>query len=378
MRIAIDYTAAVNQRAGIGRFVRNLIGSLITLDTSDQFVLVHAAADDGVAGGAVPEASNVVTRELRLPERWLTILWHRLRVPLPIDWVTGPVDIFHAPDFVLPPVRRGRRVLTVHDLAFLLYPECADTRLREYLMSVVPRSVRAADFVVTDSANTQNDVICMLGADPERTAVVPGGVEPRFRRASPDMVADLRVRLGLDGPFILSIGMIEPRKNWQGLIRAYSQARARYSLPHRLVLAGPRGWLWESIFEERDRSAFRNDIVFLGFVPDADLPALYTAADLFAFPSFYEGFGLPPLEAMACGTPVVVSDAASLPEVVGDAGLTVSADDIDALAEALTRVLLDPTLHASLRAAGLARAGTFTWPAAAERLLEVYRQVAAL
>ncbi|HEY7063234.1 MAG TPA: glycosyltransferase family 1 protein [Chloroflexota bacterium] len=376
MRIAIDYTAAVNQRAGIGRFVRNLVDSLVALDTDDQFVLLHAAPNPG-AEVRLPVAPNVWGSEFRFPERWLTILWHRLRVPLPVEWATGPIDLFHAPDFVLPPVRRARRVLTVHDLAFLLYPECADARLREYLMGVVPRSVRAADFVVTDSANTQNDVICLLGADPGRTAVVPGGVEPRFQPASPEGVADLRYRMGLVEPFILSIGMIEPRKNWQGLIRAYSILRARHSLPHRLVLAGPRGWLSDAIFEERDRSPFRNDVIFPGFVADADLPTLYTAADVFAFPSFYEGFGLPPLEAMACGTPVVISDAASLPEVVGDAGLTIAADDTDALAAALERALIDEQLRAELRTAGLARAATFTWPAAAKALLAVYRQVAA-
>jgi glycosyltransferase involved in cell wall biosynthesis len=376
VRIAIDYTAAVNQRAGIGRLVRNLVASLVALDTEDQFILMHSSPNPG-AEVRVPAAANVVISEFRFPERWMTILWHRLRVPLPVEWATGPVDIFHAPDFVLPPVRRAQRVLTVHDLAFLLYPECADARLREYLMGVVPRSVRAADFVVADSANTQNDVICLLGADPARTAVVPGGVEPRFHPASAEAVADLRARLGLPEPFILSIGMIEPRKNWQGLIRAYSMLRARQSLPHRLVLAGPRGWLSDVVFEERDRSPFRNDVIFPGFVADDDLPALYTAADVFAFPSFYEGFGLPPLEAMACGTPVVVSDAASLPEVVGEAGLTVPAADTAALADALERALLDDDLRARLRADGLARAATFTWSAAAEALLAVYRQVIA-
>ena len=376
MRIGIDYTAAVNQRAGIGRFVRNLVASLVALDRDDQFVLLHTTPNPG-AEVSVPAAPNVSTSEFRFPERWMTILWHRLRVPLPVEWATGPVDIFHAPDFVLPPVRRARRVLTVHDLAFLLYPECADARLREYLMSAVPRSVRAADFVVADSANTQNDVICLLGADPARTAVVPGGVEPRFRPAAPEAVASLRARLGLVEPFILSIGMIEPRKNWQGLIRAYNTVRARHRLPHRLVLAGPRGWLSDVIFEERDRSPFRNDVIFPGFIADDDLPTLYSATDLFAFPSYYEGFGLPPLEAMACGTPVVVSDAASLPEVVGDAGLTVPAEDTEALADALERGLLDEALRARLRADGLARAAKFTWGAAAAALLTVYHHVVA-
>jgi glycosyltransferase involved in cell wall biosynthesis len=377
VRVGIEYTAALNQRAGIGRFVRNLVGSLLAADPQVHWVLLHAALN-GADPGVLPRAPNVTLAEVRLPERWLTILWHRLRVPLPVESFTGPLDIFHAPDFVLPPVRHARRIVTVHDLAFLLYPECADARLRSYLMSVVPRSVQRADFVVADSANTQNDVICLLGADPARTAVVPGGVEARFRPASPEAIAELRGRLGLHAPFVLSIGMIEPRKNWQGLIRAYGQARARHRLPHQLVLAGPRGWLWESIFEERERSPFRNDIIFLGFVADADLPTLYSAAAVFAFPSFYEGFGLPPLEAMACGTPVVVSDAASLPEVVGDAGLTVAAEDTDGLAEALARVLLDEALHARLAAAGRARAAQFTWQAAATRQLAVYRHVLTL
>ncbi len=376
MRVAIDYSAALNQRAGIGRFVRNLVRSVLAVDHDDQFVLLYAAAR-GSGRPPLPTSARVAGRRLPLNERWMTVLWHRLNLPLPVEWFSGPVDVFHAPDFVLPPVRRARSVLTVHDLAFLLYPQCADAKLRDYLMAAVPRSVRQASFIVADSENTRNDVICLLGAVPERTAVVPGGVEPRFRPADSAAVDSLRQRLGLTAPFILSVGMMEPRKNWQGLIQAYSQARARHHLPHQLVLAGPRGWLWESILEERERSPFRNDVVFVGFVPDEDLPALYSAADVFAFPSFYEGFGLPPLEAMACGTPVVVSDAASLPEVVGDAGLTVPPEDVDRLAEALAQLVTDEQQRARLREAGLARAATFTWERAAERMLAVYKQVAA-
>ncbi len=375
MRVAIDYSAALNQRAGIGRFVRNLTASLLAVDTADQFVLLYAAAR-GRERPALPTGARVTPRRLPFSERWMTILWQRLNLRLPVEWFSGPIDVFHAPDFVLPPLRRARSVLTVHDLAFLLSPECADAKLRDYLMAAVPRSVRSASFVVADSENTRNDVICLLGAAPERTAVVPGGVEPRFHPANATVIADLRHRLGLAAPFILSVGMMEPRKNWQGLIQAYSLARARHHLPHLLVLAGPRGWLWESILEERERSPFRNDVLFMGFVADEDLPALYSAADVFAFPSFYEGFGLPPLEAMACGTPVVVSNTASLPEVVGDAGLQVPPQDVDALAEALAQLVLDEPLRARLRQAALERAATFTWARAAERVLEVYKRVA--
>jgi glycosyltransferase involved in cell wall biosynthesis len=274
-------------------------------------------------------------------------------------------------------VRRVPSVLTVHDLAFLLYPECADASLRDYLMAAVPRSVRNASFVVADSENTRNDVICLLGAKPERTEVVPGGVERRFRPADAGAILELRQRLQLTQPFILTLGMMEPRKNWQGLIQAYSLARARHKLTQQLVLAGPRGWLWESVVEERERSPFRNDVLFLGFVPDVDLPTLYSAADAFAFPSFYEGFGLPPLEAMACGTPVVVADAASLPEVVGDAGLKVPPEDVEGLAETLAQITEDQGLRLRLRQAGLDRAATFSWEESGKRILDVYRRVLA-
>jgi glycosyltransferase involved in cell wall biosynthesis len=378
LRIAIDYTSAINQNAGIGRFVRNLVNAVVAHDATDSFVLFHANPNPGRAPN-YPGGSNVSHRELRVSERWANIIWHRLQVPLPADWLTGPIDLFHSPDFVLPPISAARSILTVHDLAFLLYPECADARLRAYLEKTVPRSVRRADYVVADSENTRNDVICLLGVPPERVTVVPGGVDPVFRPVTdPARLLTLRQSIGLDDttPYILFIGVIEPRKNLMGLIEAFDILKSRRSLPHKLVVAGRRGWLSDSTMERAERSPYRSEIVFPGFIPEEDLPTLYSAAEAFAFPSHYEGFGLPVLEAMACGTPVVASRASSLPEVVGDAGMQVDPDDSEHLASALELLALNPEMRADFSTRGIARASTFTWEAAAEVMLDVYHKVA--
>lgn len=377
MRIGIDYTAAVNQSAGIGRLVRSLVHAVAEIDHKNQYVLVHTAPNPG-RSPEVPQAPNFTVRELRFRERFMTALWHRFNVPLAIDLVTGPVDIFHAPDFVLPPVRRGIKIITVHDLAFLIHPECADERLRAFLEHAVPSSAARADFIIADSENTRNDVICLLDADPERVFVVPGGVDSSFSPADPEAVEQVRAAYGLDQPYILAVGVIEPRKNFPRLIDAYNRLRLRSDLPNQLVIAGSRGWLSEETFRQADRSAFPSDIRFTGYVPEADLAALYTGADVFAFPSLYEGFGLPVLEAMACGTPVVCSNTSSLPEFAGDAALLVPPDDTDAIADALQRACEDDLLRDDLRRRGPERARCYQWQRSAERLVEVYEHVVGL
>lgn len=381
MRIAIDYAAAVNQRAGIGRLVRNQVMALAEVDHENSYTLVYPRPNPG-AVPVFPEAANFARRQVPLSERALTVLWHRAHVPLPpADWLSGRVDIYHSPDFVLPPVRHARTILTVHDLAFLLYPECADDQLRAYLESVVPSSVRHADFVVADSENTRNDVVVLLGVSPERVEVVPGGVEPRFAPVTDTaQVNRARLRLGVgDAPFILAVGVLEPRKNLPLLMDAFALLRSEGLVPdHRLVLAGGRGWLVEGILEHREQSPVRDDILLPGFVEDDLLPAVYTIADVLAFPSLYEGFGLPVLEAMACGTPVVASRTSCIPEVAEGAAILVDPQHADELARAIERVVTDRELGASLRARGLERARQFTWRAAAERLLAVYERVGTL
>ena len=381
MRIAIDYSAAVNQRAGVGRLVRNQVLALADVDQTNEYRLVFARPNRGSLQPQFPKARNFSRHEVGLRERWLTILWHRAKVPLPADWLSGRVDLYHSPDFVLPPLRHARGVLTVHDLAFLMHPECADSRLRAYLEEVVPRSVQRADFIIADSENTRNDLVVLMGVSPDAVAVVPGGVEPRFMPIDdPALLQRARRQIGVpDDPFILAIGVIEPRKNLNRLMDAFAQLKKQNKGPAnlKLVLAGGKGWLYDGIYEHHAASPVRDDILLPGFVPDDLLPALYSAADVLAFPSLYEGFGLPILEAMACGTPVVASRASCLPEVAEGAALLVDPDNVDGLAIALEQALCDTDLRRGLIEQGSSRAAEYTWQRAAERLLEVYRSLGA-
>jgi len=378
MRIAIDYSAAVNQHAGIGRLVRNQVLALADLDHDNDYRLVYARPNRD-STPQFPKARNFTRHEVGLGERWLTILWHRVKLPLPADWLTGPVDVYHCPDFVLPPLRKARGILTVHDLAFLMRPDCADERLRGYLEEVVPRSVRRADFIIADSENTRNDLVVLLGAQPASIAVVPGGVEDRFNPITDvTQLKRARDKLGVgDAPFVLAIGVLEPRKNLNRLMDAFRALKQRDKVAPelKLVLAGGKGWLYDDIFDHHADSPVRDDILMPGFVADELLPAIYSAADVLAFPSLYEGFGLPILEAMACGTPVVASRASCLPEVAEGAALLIDPANVDGLAAALELALIDAETRSGLIERGRQRASEYSWRRAAEQLLDVYRKV---
>lgn len=373
MRIVIDYTPAVHQGAGIGRHTRGLVSALAPLTAGHQVTLLVFGRP---AAGEIQAPPGLAVKVLPLPNRWFTLAWQRARLPLPVEWLSGAADLYHASDFVLPPLSRSAGLLTVHDLSFLTVPECAEASLHRYLSRVVPRSVARADHLLADSESTRRDLVQLLGVPASKVTVVYPGVESRFRpNDDPSVLARVRQRYGLgDGPFVLGVGTLEPRKNWPALIRAWAQMRRATGLPHRLALAGGKGWLYDGIFQTAAASGLQEDIIFTGFVDDADLPALYAAADLFAFPSLYEGFGIPVVEAMACGTPVVCAGNSSLPEAAGDAALLVTAEDEQQLAQALQRAIEDTPLRQRLRQRGLAQARQFTWEASATKLWAVYQQ----
>lgn len=371
MIVGIDYTAAVWQGAGIGRYTRELVRSAVALEGPFQYVLFYAA------GGLSP--SNPYARDLQrlcaafphvravpiaLSPRLLTILWQRLRLPLRVEYFTGRLDVVHAPDFVLPPTR-SRTLLTVHDLTFLVRPECFEASLQRYLTRAVPRSLRRATLVLADSAATRADLVNRLGVSAERVTVIYPGVAPDFRPLPTDVLESVRQRLGLPPEFLFFVGTLEPRKNLVRLIEAVSLLSPRMHL----VVAGRKGWLYDAIFAAIERLHMHNDVTFLDFVDDADLPALYNLARVFVYPSLYEGFGLPVVEALSCGTPVVTTAVSSLPEVAGDAAVLVDPLDSAAIAVGIRQALSDTQ---RLRARGPVQAQQFTWERAARTLLDCY------
>ena len=372
MRIGIDYTSAATQGAGIGRYTRELLRALLALPSDNFYSLFYAS------GATLPqsEIGNLKSKIRRLPfhDKWLMRIWQRLRIPIPVELLVGRVDLFHSPDFTLPPTLPGvPTLLTVHDLSFIRDPESAWPSLRAFLNKAVPRSVQRATHVLADSQATKADLIELFGTPAEKITVLYAGVDARFApvrdRAEIDRVC---AKYQLPQPFILSVGTLQPRKNYGRLIQAF----ARSDIPHHLVITGGKGWLYESIFEQVMRSGLEGRVHFPGFVDDADLPALYSAADLFAYPSLYEGFGLPLLEAMACGTPVIGSNTSSLPEVIGDAGLQVDPRNVDDIARALMQMIEQPELRERSIGLGLERAKQFTWDKAARELLAIYDQIA--
>lgn len=382
MHIGIDYTVGIYQGSGVGRYTRTLVRALAATEHDQEFTLLWARAR-GADGRELPRLDhftgfppNFRARRLPLNQRLLTAAWQRLRLPVPIEAFSGPLDVLHAPDFVAPPTRRARRIITVHDLTFLAVPEYAHPQLRAYLEAAVPRSVRAADHIFADSTSTKDDLRRLLDVPEEKISVVYVAAEARFRPFAEDELTQARTELATvgvpSGPYLLMVGTVEPRKNHIGALRAFARLRER-GLPHRLVIAGARGWLAEPIFAEYARLKLGDSVVFVDFFPDRLLPALYACADLLLQPSFYEGFGIPVLEALGVGTPVIVSDRPSLPEIAGDAAWIVPPDDPQALAEAVWALLHDADARRRLRERGLARVRDFAPTTIARTVLERYR-----
>ena len=378
MQIALDVTVLGRTRkTGVEAYTRGVVEAALPLWSGAAVTLC-------ALGGAPLQlqwpaaAGPAVRRAPWMPPRvYRTLL--RAHLAPRFDHLLGTrFDAAFFPDFVLPPLaRRTRAAVVVHDLAFAMRPEFVPARNRAYLTDLVRRSVQRATVVVAVSEFTRQELAAHYGLDPATVRVISPAVDPqRFRPRSPVETTAARARYGLEGPYVLFRGTVEPRKNVANVIRAFEALPAAVRGAHTLALVGGRGWLDGGI-----QAALRNaraggaEIRALGYVPDADVPFLDAAASAFVFPSHYEGFGMPVLEALASGAPVITSRVSALPEVAGDAALLVDPDDVQGLAATLGRVLEDRALAADLRARGPVRARAYRWETSGERLVNLMRDL---
>jgi glycosyltransferase involved in cell wall biosynthesis len=383
LRIAIDYNTGVYPGAGVARYTRSLVDALTRRDRTNQYALFYGArgldqsTEEYTRFQALLERRNVEAFPLNWSPRQLTILWQRMRLPMPIDGMIGPLDVIHAPDFVAPPRRQGRVIITIHDLSFLIVPQYAEPSLAAYLQGAVPRAIRKANIVIAVSETTRQDLITRLRVPPAKVITVPNGVDTAFRPLPPPVLAErgarLRARLRLPPYFILHVGTLEPRKNLVRLIDAYyTLVAAGRAYGHALVLAGRKGWLSEPIFERVQQLGLQDYVRFLDYVPEADLPTLYNMASVFAYPSLYEGFGLPVAEAMACGVPTLTARAGATEEIAGDSALLVDPQETSSIAAGLEMLLERPDVRTHYAQAGVQRATAYSWDETAQQVLGLY------
>jgi glycosyltransferase involved in cell wall biosynthesis len=378
VRIVINATPLLARRSGIGRYIYHLASSLLRLDPGNEYTFFYGYSFGrelrSQPDPAVMAAKAVATRVMKDPWRLreaihrVTFLMGRLR---------RGFDLYHEPNYVPLPFP-GPLVITVCDLSVLTYPEShPPQRVAWFARGFLP-AVKRARRLLTISHYVKQEIVDRLQVDPARIDVTHLAADERFLPVPPETIERVLSARGLPRRYLLTVGTVEPRKNLPTLLRAYARLPASLQEEHPLVVVGMQGWVGDST-HYRDIAALAQQlrltdrVVFAGYVPDEDLPAIYRGATAFVFPSLYEGFGLPPLEAMACGTPVVCSNAASLPEVVGEAGLLVEPTDVQGFAAAMERVISSQELRSDLSAQALVRARQFSWDGCARGTLATYR-----
>jgi len=371
MAIYIDVSSAVHAKAGIGRYAGSLAQALIAREP-DRFALFYNRT-----GGSLPPEGleSIPARTIRAGYKpWRMAVWMGQLAGIGFDSLIPGAELFHATEHLLPPLRGVPTVLTIHDMIFTLFPEHQKRLNYWYLNATMPLYCRRADAIVTVSESSKRDIVAHYGLNPERVTVIYEAAAPEFVPAAPEALDEVRRRYSLPERYMIHVGTIEPRKNLTRLVEALQRLhKSGLAIP--LVVVGGKGWLYDDFFQRLEQSDVRDAVHFPGYVPSADLPAIYSAASVAAVPSVYEGFGLPVLEAMACGTPVVSSDASSLPELGGEAARYFDPYDVEAMSEAIGEVWSDELLQREMREKGLVQAARFSWERAAEETWAVYESI---
>jgi glycosyltransferase involved in cell wall biosynthesis len=367
MLIGLEASSLQGCKSGVGYYTENLLASMMTTAPDNRYVLF---SNRDVRAGWRPLGSETVHDGHYFPVR---AAWMQAALPVALRKVRP--DVCHFTNYLAPLATDCRSVVTIYDMTVFITPRFHRFKKLVLDRTLIPRVARKADAIITVSNSARQDILRYLKVPREKVSVIMGAAAPCFSRVTDkEQLEDVRRRYGLDTPFILYVGTIEPRKNLVRLIQAFARLK-RWGLPHKLVIVGQTGWHVGPIHSEVERLGLEKEVIFTGYVPFEDLPSLYSLAESMAFPSLYEGFGLPVLEAMACGAPVVTSRSSSLVEVAGDAALLVDPLSVEEIAEALYRIHMNDELRYELSKRGLKRAALFTWEASARSTLELYERV---
>jgi glycosyltransferase involved in cell wall biosynthesis len=369
VRVAMMGRSLRGRFTGVARYTHELVRALSARQTEDVTVFLTQAPDllDGVPVRRVRAAFPT-------PNEYARALWEQCVVPVQLGRIG--FDVYHSPNYILPVAARCPTVVTVHDLAFL-DPSLHRLRSSAYLSVLTAAALRKADRVICVSAYTRDALAERYPFAADRARVVEEGVSDRFREREPEEITGFRRRHALTRPYVLFVGTIEPRKNLPRLIDAFGHAVRRAGTAHELLIVGARGWKDGPVRRAFERSLERDRIRFTGYLPDDELPLAYAGADAFAYPSVCEGFGLPPLEAMACGTPVLTSDVSALPDTTGDAALRVDPLDTGAIADGIAELMGDASVRSALSRTGLRHVRRYRWDRVADQTVEVYREALA-
>jgi len=368
MQIAIDAHQIGGRRTGTETYVYNLVKYLALLEPDGDKYAVYLSSRQRVEG----LESNPSFEGRSIPSS-ITPVRYAFFYPLQ-SWIKG-FDVFHA-QLSLPPLLRSRSVLTVYDLCYERFPEFFHRRIRAQMKLLVPWSCRRADHIITISESSKRDLVEIYRLDPKRITVTYPGPTENCKPMDAGQAKDrLREAYGIEVPFILYVGNLEPRKNLSRLLEAFAHLKRKELVVHKLVIVGQKAWLYDGIFETIRNHSLAGEVILTGYIPANDLPLFYNAASLMILPSLFEGFGLPVVEAMACGTPVITSLGSSLEEIAGDAALLVDPYSVSSIATAMEKVANNPGLQRDLRNAALARAARFSFRRMAEQTRSVYHQL---